>query len=49
MSDFFNISNGSNFFTLMAGVGELMDTVLGGRLNVENRDRHMMVAAENPV
>ena len=27
-SDFFNISNGSNFFTLMAGVGELMDTVL---------------------
>ena len=49
MSDFFNVSNGSNFFTLMAGVGELMDTVLGGRINVENRDRHTKVAVENPV
>ena len=27
-SGFFNVSNGSNFFTLVAGVGELLDTVL---------------------
>jgi hypothetical protein len=27
-SSFFNVSNGSNFFTLVASVGELLDTVL---------------------